>query len=113
GYSAAFDYVGLQNFTRAISGDSLFANAFINNLKFMLVVVIGQTAVALTMAVLVVKNTKVNVFLRALYFFPTILSSVSVGFIWKFVYDPNYGVINTVLGEFGVDGLSFMGDAAS
>jgi raffinose/stachyose/melibiose transport system permease protein len=82
-------------------------------MKFMVVVVIGQTAVALTMAVLLVKNTRANVFLRALYFFPTILSSVSVGFIWKFVYDPNYGVINSTLGAVGLDGLGFLGDPAS
>jgi raffinose/stachyose/melibiose transport system permease protein len=113
GYSAEFDYVGVQNFVRAFTGDSLFTNAFVNNMKFMIVVVVGQTAVALTMAVLLVKNTKVNVFLRALYFFPTILSSVSVGFIWKFVYDPNYGVINGVLGAVGVEGPGFMGDAAA
>ncbi|WP_198410843.1 carbohydrate ABC transporter permease [Microbacterium halophytorum] len=112
GYSAAFDYVGMENFTRAFTGDSLFTNALANNLKFMVAVVIGQTAVALTMSVLLVKNTKTNVFLRALYFFPTILSSVSVGFIWKFVYDPNFGVINSVLGAVGLDGMqsAFLGD---
>jgi raffinose/stachyose/melibiose transport system permease protein len=111
GYSADFDYVGVRNFARALTGDSLFANAFVNNMKFMVVVVLGQTAVALTMSVLLVKNTRTSVFLRALYFFPTILSSVSVGFIWKFVYDPNYGVINSGLRAFGVEGAGFLGDA--
>jgi len=113
GYSAVFDYVGLKNFGRALTGDSLFTNALLNNMKFMGVVVVGQTAVALTMAVLLMKNTKTNVFLRALYFFPTILSSVSVGFIWKFVYDPNYGVINSILGSVGVQGPGFLGDATT
>lgn len=113
GYSAVFDYVGLKNFTRALTGDTLFTNALVNNMKFMIVVVIGQTAVALTMAVLLIKNTKTNVFLRALYFFPTILSSVSVGFIWKFVYDPNYGVINSLLGAVGIQGPGFLGDAGA
>lgn len=113
GYSSNFDYVGLKNFTRALTGDSLFTNALVNNMKFMVVVVIGQTLVALTMAVLLIKNTKTNVFLRALYFFPTILSSVSVGFIWKFVYDPNYGVINSLLGAVGVQGPGFLGDAGA
>lgn len=113
GYSAEFDYVGLKNFTRALTGDSLFTNALTNNMKFLIVVVIGQTLVALTMAVLLIKNTKTNIFLRALYFFPTILSSVSVGFIWKFVYDPNYGVINSLLAAAGVQGPAFLGDPGS
>lgn len=113
GYSPTFDYVGLKNFTRAFTGDTLFTNALVNNMKFMIVVVIGQTIVALTMAVLLMRNTKTNVFLRALYFFPTILSSVSVGFIWKFVYDPNYGVINSILGSVGIQGPGFLGDATA
>ena len=105
GYSADYDVLGFGNFQRALTGDLLFTNALTNNLKFMVVVVIGQTFLGLLLAVLLVRNTRTNIFLRALYFFPTILSSVSVGFIWKFVYDPNFGVINSTLGALGLDGL--------
>ncbi|RSK54725.1 carbohydrate ABC transporter permease, partial [Bacillus canaveralius] len=49
---------------------------------------------------------KTNVFLRALFFFPTILSSVSVAFIWAFVYDPNLGILNTVLERANLNFLS-------
>lgn len=113
GYSADFEVVGLDNFSRAIGGDILFTNAFVNNMKFMMVVVVGQTVIALVLSVLLVRNTKTTVFLRALYFFPTILSSVSVGFIWKFVYDPNFGVINSLLEMVGLGVLqsSFLGNA--
>ncbi|WP_221585523.1 carbohydrate ABC transporter permease [Microbacterium sp. G2-8] len=112
GYSADFDYVGLDNFVRAVTNDSLFGNALANNLKFMVVVLVGQTVLSLILSVFLVKNTKTNVFLRALYFFPTILSSVSVGFIWKFVYDPNFGVINSTLDAVGLGAWksSFLGD---
>lgn len=115
GISANFSYIGLNNFQRAITGDSLFTNALGNNLKFMVAVVIGQTVLSLILAVLLVKNTRSNIFLRALYFFPTILSSVSVGFIWKFVYDPNFGLVNSSLGAVGLDGLqsSFMGSPST
>jgi raffinose/stachyose/melibiose transport system permease protein len=114
GYSADFDYVGVDNFLRPLTAASLFTNSLANNLKFMVVVVVGQTALSLLLAILLVKNTRTSVFLRALYFFPTILSSVSVGFIWKFVYDPNFGVINSSLRSLGLDGLtsSFLGDPA-
>lgn len=112
GYSANYDLVGLDNFARAVTGDALFTNAFVNNMKFMMVVVVGQTVLALILSVLLVRNTKTTIFLRALYFFPTILSSVSVGFIWKFVYDPNFGVINGLLGRLGLSEAqsSFLGN---
>ena len=83
--------------------DDLFRNALSNNIKFMLVVVIFQTIFSLALGIYLTKNTKSSVALRSLYFFPTILSSVSVAFIWKFVYDPNFGLINTVLGAVGLD----------
>jgi raffinose/stachyose/melibiose transport system permease protein len=77
-----------------------------NNVRFTLLVVIFQTSFALLFAIFLVKNTKTTIFLRTLYFFPTILSSVSVAMIWLFLYDPNVGVINTTLTKVGLDGLA-------
>lgn len=112
GFSAGYNVVGLDNFTRALTGDDLFRNALVNNLKFMLVVVIAQTALSLLLAVLLARNSRGSVILRSLFFFPTILSSVSVAFIWKFVYDPNFGLINRSLDAVGLGGMrsSFLGD---
>lgn len=112
GFSAAFNYVGLDNFIRAFTKDSLFTNALTNNLKFVLLVVIAQTAFSLVLALLLTKNSRGSILLRALFFFPTILSSVSVAFIWKFIYDPNFGLANTVLRTVGVDGGAHLGNDA-
>ena len=42
-------------------------------------------------------RTRISIFLRALFFFPTVLSSVSVAFVWSFVYDPTFGLANRLL----------------
>lgn len=105
GLSDAYQFVGLGNYERALTGDSVFRKTVGNNLKFMLMVVIFQTLAALAFAMIVLKNTKTNLFLRALYFFPTILSSVSVAFIWSFIYDPSLGILNQILGLLGLDFL--------
>jgi raffinose/stachyose/melibiose transport system permease protein len=97
GFSADYTNVGVDNFVRVLTRDNLFANAAVNNLKFLLVVVIVQTLFSLVLAMAVLKNSRGNILLRALYFFPTILSSVSVAFIWKFIYDPTFGLGNTLL----------------
>lgn len=112
GFSAAFNYVGLDNFVRAFTKDSLFTNALTNNLKFVLLVVIAQTLFSLVLALLLTKNSRGSILLRALFFFPTILSSVSVAFIWKFIYDPNFGLANSVLRTVGVDGGAYLGNDA-
>lgn len=114
GFSATFNYVGVDNFVRAFTKDSLFTNALTNNLKFVLLVVIAQTVFSLLLALLLTKNSRGSILLRALFFFPTILSSVSVAFIWKFIYDPNFGLANAVLGGVGLEALqgSYLGNNA-
>lgn len=103
GFSPVAYFVGLENFVTITTADTLFRNALVNNVTFMLVVVVAQTILSLALAVYLVVNTRASVALRSLYFFPTILSSVSVAFIWRFVYDPNFGILNTALGAVGLD----------
>jgi len=112
GLTTNFNFVGFENYTNLVTNDSIFIKAMTNNLKFMLFVVIFQTLFSLVFAVLLVKNTKTNIFLRALYFFPTILSSVSVAFIWSYMYDPNLGIINNLFTSVGLEMLAnnWLGD---
>lgn len=112
GISSVYKNVGSGNFSSITTNDDLFRGALTNNLKFLLVVVILQTGLALLLALLLQRNSRSSTGLRALFFLPAILSSVSVAFVWKFMYDPNFGMINQVLGGIGLDGLksSFLGD---
>lgn len=113
GFSPDFERVGADNLVKlATGGDSLFTTALTNNLKFLLVVVVLQTLLSLGLALMLLRTTKASVFLRSVYFLPTILSSVSVAFIWRFVYDPNVGPVNQALGAIGLDGLQsgFLGN---
>ncbi|TDL32701.1 sugar ABC transporter permease [Jeotgalibacillus sp. S-D1] len=105
GISPEFNVVGIENYVQLVTNDSIFLKAFVNNIKFMLFVLIFQTLFSLIFAMFLIKNTKTNIFLRALYFFPTILSSVSVAFIWTFIYDPNMGMLNSVLSTLNLDFL--------
>lgn len=113
GFSPTARFVGLKNFGTVLTGDDLFRNALFNNIKFMLVVVVLQTVFSLALAVFLVKNSKSSIVIRSLYFFPTILSSVSVAFVWKFVYDPNFGLINSFLRAIGLDHFqsAFLGNS--
>lgn len=110
GISDTYNVVGLNNVTNLLTNDDLFLGALINNVKFLLVVVVLQTALSLLYALFLVRNSRATILLRALFFFPTILSSVSVGFIWSFVYNSPDGLLNQVLGWFGLPGHAWLGD---
>ena len=100
------EFTGLRNMNFLLTQDDLFRKALNNNLRFMLVVVIFQTGFALLFATFLLKNSKTNVFLLVVFFFPTILSSVSVGIIWTFLYDPNYGSITSFFKALGLEAYS-------
>ncbi len=100
-------FVGLHNFVNMATNDDLLHKVVGNSFKFTFVVVIAQTALSLLFATFLVKNTRTTIFLRTVYFFPTILSSVSVGLIWTFLYDPNFGFINAFLKQIGLHGLAY------
>ncbi|WP_141506363.1 carbohydrate ABC transporter permease [Paenibacillus luteus] len=101
GLSPSYQFVGIDNYTN-VAKDIIFRKSIVNNVKFMVAVVIVQTVVSLLLALQLSKQKKVNVALRSLYFVPTILSSVSVGFIWTFVYDPSLGLLNGLLEAVGL-----------
>lgn len=100
------EFVGLDNFKKLATDDDLATKVLGNNIEFMFWVVIFQTGFALLFATYLVKNTRSTLFFRTLFFFPTILSSVSVAMIWLFLYDPNYGAINTTFKKIGLDAFA-------
>jgi raffinose/stachyose/melibiose transport system permease protein len=100
------EFVGIRNFVNLLMNDDLFYKVLGNNLRFTFLVVVFQTLFSLIFALFLVKNSRTNIALRTLFFFPTILSSVSVGMIWLFMYDPNFGAVNLFFTKLGFEGLA-------
>jgi len=109
------EFVGLRNFVNLLTNDDLFYKVLGNNLRFTFLVVVFQTLFSLIFALFLVKNSKANIALRTLFFFPTILSSVSVGMIWLFMYDPNFGAVNLFFTKIGIPSfaLNWLGSESS
>jgi raffinose/stachyose/melibiose transport system permease protein len=97
-------FIDVENYKTKFFDDTMFQTSVGVTLRFMFLVVIFQTLVALIFSVKLVKDTKPTIFLRALYFFPTILSSTAVAFIWNFIYDPSdAGLVSGILRSLGID----------
>jgi raffinose/stachyose/melibiose transport system permease protein len=105
GLSTDVSFAGFGNYT-ALVKDPGFHKALGNSLKFTLTIMIFQTLISLGMAMLAVRNTKINVVARTVFFMPVIISSVSIAFIWTFMYDANVGVINALVRAMGLPGLA-------
>jgi len=104
-------FVGLQNFTKLFQ-DRKFVIAFQNTLIYAVTVIIGQNALALGFALLLYRTSPMNNFFRVLFYLPAILSSIAIGFIWGFIYDPTIGIINTAMHDMNLHGfaLNWLGE---
>lgn len=99
------EYVGLYYFKMLFTiqwKDT--SHIILMTLLYVLDLFLIQTVLALMLTLILQKNTRHNKFFRALFFLPMIFSSVTVSLTWSYMYDPNLGIINNLLGLLGVDG---------
>ncbi|MXV93595.1 MAG: sugar ABC transporter permease [Chloroflexi bacterium] len=87
-----------ENRTVILAADVVFLRALINTLLFAGVIAPLQGGLALLLALLLNQALPfINVF-RAIYFAPVVVSMVVVSLLWRFIYDGENGLLNTMLG---------------
>jgi multiple sugar transport system permease protein len=96
------EYIGLSNFKRLVFEDENFWRALINTAYFSFGTIPLGLVAALSMAMLMNRKMVGFTFFRAMYFMPIVTSWVAIGLAWRWLYNPEFGVINWVLSWFGV-----------
>ena len=104
-------YVGRSNWLRLVQ-DEVFWRALGNNLILAVLSILVQLPIALALAVLLDKGGQRFRIFKLSYFMPLLISSVAIGFLFKYIYDPNFGILNAVLNSVGLSMLakSWLGD---
>lgn len=92
-------FVGFANFTRLFE-DPAFTAACINNIIYVVFTVIPSLALALFFAVMLKSNTQTNRWLRALFFFPSLVPLVAAAALWSFFFLPGVGLLDHYLAYF-------------
>lgn len=106
-------FVGLDNYIYMFH-DKSFIQALKNTAKLMAVVPVITIFCSLVLAfVLNQCKLKEMVLYRTIFYFPNIVSLTVVGIIWSFVFHPNVGIVNKILGAVGLESLqrSWLGDS--
>lgn len=101
GYSAeGKTFVGLSNFQKLL-GDEKFLKSFQNTILLIVLVTIVTFAFALVFAgILTREKIKGQNFFRIIFYIPNILSVVVIAAIFNAIYDPNSGLLNSILSLF-------------
>jgi multiple sugar transport system permease protein len=104
-------WVGLSNFRKIIQ-DEVFFKALFNTVIYTGATVPVNLIVALVLASLLYPlSSKLKTVFRAAYYLPGVASVVVISMIWRWLYDPNFGLLNQMLGAFGLGGVRWLTDA--
>ncbi|MGV8909491.1 MAG: carbohydrate ABC transporter permease [Propionicimonas sp.] len=105
----AVAFVGFDNFTRVFS-DEKFRRAALNTAYFVIVGVPVTLCIALAAAVALDKGvTRFRTIFRVGYYTPVVTSIVAVSVVWRFLLQPDSGLVNTMLGWVGINGPDWLG----
>lgn len=104
-------FVGLQNY-RNLFNDSLFYKSLGNTLYHVSLSIPVNTVVGVSLALLLNNHQLKGLKLfRTTFLLPTVVSGVAVTLLWQWILDPNFGLINSFLMNFGVNGPGWLTDS--
>lgn len=97
-------FVGLDNYQTA-AHDSVFWNAMLNNVAYAVVSLVFQVGLALVLAAVLEEavRQKLRGWLRTIYFIPATMSITVTGILFSFLYNPEIGLLNRLLGHLGLE----------
>ena len=101
GINPNIHFIGLANY-REIFTSARFANALKNTVILTLFISILENAFALALALIVDNVRWMKNLFRSAFYIPVLISGIVSGFIWKIMYNYNFGAINSILESIGL-----------
>lgn len=103
-----FPFIGVQNYVEAVR-DQLT----IKSLKNTLIYTIGAVPVGMFISLILAlvmnqDNLPFRTWFRTVYFIPVITSWVAVSFVWVWMFEPRWGLVNSFLALFGITGIKWL-----
>jgi len=107
-------FIGLENY-KNLAGDPVFWTALRNSLFLAVGFICIQHPIAMLVAVKLDElQGKAEGIFRCIFFIPNVISVAVIAYLWKFIYNPNFGLITKVLNAFGFKGqLNLLGTGSA
>jgi ABC-type sugar transport system permease subunit len=104
-------FIGLQNFARMLD-DEVVGMALLHNVVYAVGTVAGKTIVSLFLALLLNQALRARSVYRTALFLPVVMSFVVVGILWSWLYNAQFGLVNSLLRTLHLDFLivDWLGD---
>jgi multiple sugar transport system permease protein len=96
-------FIGWDNFARLLDDRDFWISVRVT-LIYVLGSVPGSTVIAIGIAMLLAQNIRGVSIWRTIYFLPSVVGPIAVAVLWFYVFNPQYGLINTLLSSIGIQG---------
>lgn len=100
-------FIGISNFV-GLANDPLFAKSIVNTIVYVLGTVPTSTVLGLLLAMLLNQKMRGITFYRTAYFLPVVSSTVAVALVWSWIYSKDFGLLNFVLRQFGLEAIPWL-----
>lgn len=98
------NFIGMDNYVELMS-DKTFHRALTNSLLLAIGFIVVQHPIAIIVAAVLDKlQGKAEGFFRCIYFIPNVISVAVIAYLWKFIYNPDFGLLNNLLKGLGYPG---------
>ena len=99
--------LGFENYEKIFS-DRYFVSSLKNTMLYVFITVPISTVLALLFSVLLNRKIHLHAFFQTSYFLPMVTSSIAIRLVWKYMFNSDYGIINSFLQMFGVQGPKWL-----
>jgi multiple sugar transport system permease protein len=100
-------WIGLENFANLFIDPFFWMSLKVTFIYAMISVPIGLI-VSLMLAMLLNQNMKGIFIIRTIYYLPVVISGVAVSLLWKWIFNPDFGLMNWLLGLIGINGPGWL-----
>lgn len=100
-------FLGFDNYVKLFTDDPIFWQSLINTFYSAIGIPIGLI-ISLFIALGLTKDIKGINFFRTAFFLPSVCSIVALTLMWKWIFNGDYGVLNNILGFFGIQGPNWL-----
>lgn len=104
----AAKFVGFKNYEKLLSGDKQFVQSLSATFKYAIGSTVFSSIYAFLLALLL--NTKVRgkAIFRTIFYLPSIVPAVANALLWKWLYNPEFGLFNVILSTLGLPKSNFL-----
>ena len=105
--SGTFEQYGFENYEILLK-DRKFYAALKNTAWYVVGVVPASIIISLIIAILLNSIERFQSFFRSIYFLPFVTSTVAISVVWSWLYHSRFGLINIIMGFFGIDAINWL-----